>query len=90
MTADPSERPRAADRRPLVVLFDVFETMLRVDALAARLVDVGRPAHEWELFFTRALRDGTALTLAGAAPPLWARSPPGWRAACPRWGNRRT
>ncbi|MHA6782574.1 HAD family hydrolase [Pseudonocardia saturnea] len=63
-------RPRAADRRPRVVLFDVFETVLRVDALGARFVDVGRPAHEWELFFTRTLRDGMALTLAGAAPPF--------------------
>lgn len=61
-------RVRAADRRPRVVLFDVFETMLRVDALATRFVDVGRPAHEWELFFTRTLRDGMALTLAGRAP----------------------
>lgn len=75
MTAAPPpqpdhDRPRAADRRPRVVLFDVFETMLRVDALGARFVDVGRPAHEWELFFTRTLRDGMALTLAGAAPPF--------------------
>ncbi|MFC4946462.1 HAD-IA family hydrolase [Pseudonocardia sp. GCM10023141] len=53
-----------------MVLFDVFETMLQVDALASRFVDVGRPAHEWELFFTRTLRDGMALTLTGAAPPF--------------------
>lgn len=65
---DGEARPRAADRRPRVVLLDVFETMLRVDALGSRFVDVGRPAHEWELFFTRTLRDGMALTLAGAAP----------------------
>lgn len=64
------ETVRAADRRPRVVLFDVFETVLRVDALSSRFVDVGRPAHEWELFFTRMLRDGMALTLAGAAPPF--------------------
>jgi 2-haloacid dehalogenase len=63
-------RARAADRRPRVVLIDVFETMLRVDALGERFVDVGRPAHEWELFFTRTLRDGMALTLAGQAPPF--------------------
>lgn len=67
---EPPERPRAAARRPRAVLVDVFETMLRVDALAARFVDVGRPAHEWELFFTRALRDGMALTLAGRAKPF--------------------
>ena len=62
--------PRAPARRPRVVLIDVFETMLRVDALGARFVDVGRPEHEWELFFTRTLRDGMALTLAGGARPF--------------------
>lgn len=61
---------RAPDRRPRVVLIDVFETMLQVDALGPRFVDVGRPAHEWELFFTRTLRDGMALTLAGEARPF--------------------
>ena len=54
-------------RRPRVVLIDVFETMLQVAALGPRFVDVGRPEHEWELFFTRTLRDGMALTLAGGA-----------------------
>lgn len=52
------------------MLLDVFETVLRVDALADRFVTVGRPAAEWELFFTRTLRDGMALTLAGAARPF--------------------
>jgi 2-haloacid dehalogenase len=61
---------RAASRRPRVVLLDVFETMLQVDALRTRFVDVGRPEHEWELFFTRTLRDGMALTLAGAVRPF--------------------
>jgi 2-haloacid dehalogenase len=61
---------RAPDRRPRAVLMDVFETMLQVDALGARFVDVGRPAHEWELFFTRTLRDGMAHTLAGAVRPF--------------------
>ncbi len=67
--ADP-DRMRAPARRPRVVLLDVFETMLQVNELSNRFVDVGRPAHEWELFFTRALRDGMALTLAGAARPF--------------------
>lgn len=61
---------RAPDRRPRAVLFDVFETMLRVDALRDRFVDVGRPEHEWELFFTRTLRDGMAHTLAGSVRPF--------------------
>jgi 2-haloacid dehalogenase len=61
---------RAPDRRPRAVLVDVFETMLQVDALRLRFVDVGRPEHEWELFFTRTLRDGMAHTLAGAVRPF--------------------
>jgi 2-haloacid dehalogenase len=56
--------------RPHVVLFDVLETVLQVAALGERFRDVGRPAEEWELFFTRVLRDGMALTLAGGAPPF--------------------
>ena len=48
---------------PEVVLFDVFETLLRLEPLRARLIDVGRPAHELELFFARTLRDGMAYTL---------------------------
>ncbi len=66
----PSDRLRVPARRPRVVLIDVFETMLRVDALRSRFVDVGRPEHEWELFFTRTLRDGMALTLAGGVRPF--------------------
>lgn len=65
----PSRR-RAPDNRPRVVLLDVFETMLQVSGLGRRFVDVGLPEHEWELFFTRTLRDGMALTLAGGAPPF--------------------
>lgn len=65
-----SEPARAPARRPRVVLLDVFETMVQVQALHSRFTDVGRPGHEWELFFTRALRDGMALTLAGAARPF--------------------
>ena len=41
-TAGPAGSTRAAARRPRVVLVDVFETMLRVDALGSRFVDVGR------------------------------------------------
>ena len=66
----PVDRLRVPARRPRAVLIDVFETMLRVDALRSRFVDVGRPDHEWELFFTRTLRDGMALTLAGGVRPF--------------------
>lgn len=68
--AVPAGPPRAPARRPRVVLLDVFETVLRVDALGKRFVDVGRPAEEAQLFFARTLRDGMALTLAGDAPPF--------------------
>lgn len=61
---------RAPARRPRVVLVEVFETMLRVDALRSRFVDVGRPPEEVPLFFARTVRDGMALTLAGPAPPF--------------------
>jgi 2-haloacid dehalogenase len=64
------DRVRAADRRPRVVLLDVYETMLQVEALSSRFVDVGRPDYEWELFFTRTVRDGMALTLAGGVRPF--------------------
>jgi len=67
---DSAHRLRVPARRPRVVLVDVFETMLRVDALRTRFVDVGRPEHEWELFFVRTLRDGMALTLAGGVRPF--------------------
>jgi 2-haloacid dehalogenase len=64
------KRLRAPDCRPRAVLIDVFETMLQVDALRSRFVDVGRPEYECELFFVRAVRDGMALTLAGAVRPF--------------------
>ena len=57
-------------RRPDVVLFDVFETLLQLDALRERFVQVDRPPYELDLFFARALRDGMAHTLAGEAPPF--------------------
>lgn len=69
-TSDPERPPRVPGRRPRAVLVDVFETMLRVRELGPRFVDVGRPEHEWELFFARVLRDGMALTLAGGVRPF--------------------
>lgn len=68
--AGPADPARADARRPRVVLVDVFETMLRVDALGDRFVDIGRSADDAALFFARTLRDGMALTLAGPAPPF--------------------
>jgi len=70
MAAETALPARAPARRPRVVLVDVFETMLRVDALRGRFVDVGRPAEDAQLFFALTVRDGMALTLAGPAPPF--------------------
>ncbi|WP_279579356.1 HAD family hydrolase [Fodinicola feengrottensis] len=47
------------------MFFDVFETLLSLEPLRDRIVEVGQPAHLLELFFARTLRDGMALTLAG-------------------------
>jgi 2-haloacid dehalogenase len=52
--------------RPKVVFFDVFETLLSLEPLRDRIVEVGQPPHLLELFFTRTIRDGMALTLAGS------------------------
>jgi 2-haloacid dehalogenase len=68
--AAPAGQERSKARRPKVVLFDVFETLLDLDALRGRFVDVGRSPDDLELFFARTLRDGMALTLAGGAPPF--------------------
>ncbi|NMI00054.1 HAD-IA family hydrolase [Pseudonocardia acidicola] len=61
---------RAPDRRPRVVLLDVFDTMVRLDALRTRFVDVGRPEHECDLFIARTLRDGIAMAVAGPPQPF--------------------
>ena len=70
LIASGATTPRAPDRRPRVVLVDVFGTILRLEVLRSRFVDIGRPADEWAVFFARTLRDGMALTLCGTAPPL--------------------
>ena len=69
MIEPPTGPERTKAKRPKVVLFDVFDTLLDLEALRPRFVDVGRSPHDLELFIARTLRDGMALTLAGAAPP---------------------
>ncbi|GAA1830987.1 hypothetical protein GCM10009836_06200 [Pseudonocardia ailaonensis] len=68
----PTAEPVAA-RRPRAVLVDVYGTLLQVEALRARFLDVGRPAHEYELFLAHALRDARGLALAGGTPPPFDR-----------------
>ena len=55
--------------RPNVVVFDVLETLLNLDPLAARLEEVGQPAVLLGPWFMRFQRDAMALTLAGDAAP---------------------
>ena len=56
--------------RPNVVVFDVLETLLNLDPLAARLEEVGQPAALLGPWFMRFQRDAMALTLAGDAAPF--------------------
>jgi 2-haloacid dehalogenase len=51
--------------RPLVVAFDVIETLFPLEPMRARLVEAGQPGTVLELWFARILRDGFALTAAG-------------------------
>ncbi len=62
--------PRAPACRPSVVLLDVFETTLALDGVRERMVEHGRPAHEFDVFFARVLRDGMAQSLAGRSAPF--------------------
>ncbi|MCW2632857.1 MAG: Haloacid dehalogenase domain protein hydrolase [Pseudonocardia sp.] len=64
------EAQRAEPRRPRVVLFDVLETLLQLEGLRSRFVDIGRPAYELDIFCARTVRDGMAFTLVGSCPPF--------------------
>ena len=52
--------------RPVVVAFDVNETLSDMEPLRARFDAVGGPGHLLETWFAATLRDGFALTAAGA------------------------
>lgn len=52
--------------RPAVIALDVNETLSDMSPLAARLEDVGAPGHLLATWFASTLRDGFALTAAGA------------------------
>lgn len=53
---------------PSVIVFDVNETLSDLSPLAARFVAVGQPASACSLWFASVLRDGFALSVAGARP----------------------
>ena len=54
--------------RPALVVFDVNETLSDMAPIAGRFADVGADGHLAELWFAIVLRDGFALTAAGASP----------------------
>jgi 2-haloacid dehalogenase len=53
-----------------VIVFDVNETLSDMSPMAGRFADVGAPEHLAKLWFTTLLRDGFALTAAGAQRPF--------------------
>ena len=68
--------------RPSVVVFDVNETLSDLSPMADRFADLGVPGSMAEQWFAALLRDGFALTAAGASekfsvvgegvlPPCW-------------------
>lgn len=56
--------------RPAVVAFDVVETLFSLDPVRERLEDAGLGPGTLELWYSRLLRDGMALTLAGTYCPF--------------------
>lgn len=56
--------------RPNTVVFDVVETLISLEPLRRRFVEVGLHASMLERWFDRMLRDGMALTLAGDYEPF--------------------
>ncbi len=57
----------SSDRtRPTLLVFDVNETLSDMSPMAARFSDLGAPGHLARTWFAGLLRDGFALTAAGA------------------------
>ncbi len=56
--------------QPLVIAFDVLETLLRLEPLRDRIVAAGQPPHLLELWFARLLRDAFALSASGGYQPF--------------------
>ncbi len=54
--------------QPSVIVFDVNETLSDMSPMAQRFGAVGAPEHLAKLWFATLLRDGFALTAAGAQP----------------------
>jgi 2-haloacid dehalogenase len=61
-----TRRTAMSASRPSVLIFDVNETLSDLTPLRARFADVGAPEHLMPTWFAGVLRDGFALTAAGA------------------------
>jgi 2-haloacid dehalogenase len=59
-----------APQRPLVIAFDVVETLFPLDPLSERLRQAGQSPQLLRLWFTRLLRDAFALTASGGYQPF--------------------
>lgn len=57
-------------QRPLVIAFDVNETLFSLDAIQARLDAIGVPENTLETWFARVLSQGFALTAARSYVPF--------------------
>jgi 2-haloacid dehalogenase len=57
-------------KRPLVVAFDVIETLFPLEPMRRRLIDAGQPGHVLELWFCRLLRDAFALVASDSYRPF--------------------
>lgn len=57
-------------RRVQAIAFDVLETLFGLEPLRQRLREIGLPGEALELWFTRVLRDGFALSAAGGHRPF--------------------
>lgn len=55
---------------PTVIAFDVIETLFPLEPLRSRIVEIGQPPHLLELWFTRLLRDGFALSASNSYRPF--------------------
>lgn len=57
-------------KRPLVIAFDVIETLFPLEPVRQRLIDAGQPGYVLELWFSRLLRDAFALVASGGYRPF--------------------
>jgi 2-haloacid dehalogenase len=70
LVAEPTDPVPAPTPSPAVVLFDVNETLSDMAPMAARFEDVGASPALATTWFASLLRDGFALTAAGASAPF--------------------